>query len=100
VAIDEAEAERIRQYWETWGEGVRLVILDSPYRVLIEPLLEYVGHILQHRQPNETITIVVPQFVPRRWLANLLHSQTAAILSLALIFKQGVVITSVPYQVD
>jgi hypothetical protein len=55
---------------------------------------------LKQRQPDETITIVVPQFVPRRWLTNALHTQTAALLRLALLFKPGVVITNVPYQVD
>ena len=54
---------------------MRLVILDSPYRLLVEPLLEYIEEIAAQRQPNETITIVVPQFVPRRWWHNLLHTQ-------------------------
>jgi amino acid transporter len=100
VSIDPAEAEKVRERWEIWGEGVRLVVLDSPYRVLIGPLLEYIECILKQRQPDETITIVVPQFVPRRWLANALHTQTATWLRLALLFKPGIVITNVPYQVD
>jgi len=100
VAIDEAETERIRQEWETWGEGVRLVILDSQYRLLVEPILAYIEQILAIRQPNETVTIVVPQFIPRQWLANALHTQTATLLRLALVFRRGVVITNVPYLVD
>jgi hypothetical protein len=100
VSIDDAEAERVRQKWETWGEGVRLVILDSPYRLLLEPLLSYVEEMLRHRQSGETITIVVPQFVPNRWWANVLHTQTALWLRMALMFKPGIVITDVPYQLD
>jgi amino acid transporter len=100
VALDPAEAEHIREKWEVWGEGVRLVILDSPYRLLLEPLLDYIGEIIDKRQPNEVITIVVPQFVPRRWWHNLLHTQTATWLRLALLFKPGIVITDVPYQVE
>ena len=50
-------------------------------------------------QPNETLTIVVPQFVPRKWWHQLLHAQTAVILRLALINRSGIVITSVPYQI-
>ncbi len=100
VSIDPDQAERIQKKWETWGEGVRLVILDSPYRLLIEPLLEYITEVADHRQPYETITIVVPQFVPSRWYHNLLHTQTAFILRLALLFKRGIVVTDVPYQVD
>jgi len=100
VTIDAAEAERVRGKWETWGEGVRLVILDSPYRLLLEPLLAYIEGILSRRQPNDTVTIVVPQFVPRRWWHNLLHTQTALLLRLALLFRPGLVITDVPYHVE
>ncbi|HKY84547.1 MAG TPA: APC family permease [Anaerolineales bacterium] len=100
VSTDAAEAERVRQKWETWGEGVRLVILDSPYRLLLEPLLSYVQEVSRHRQPGETITIVVPQFVPNRWWGNLLHTQTALWLRMALMFKPGIVITDVPYQLE
>jgi amino acid transporter len=100
VSIDPAEAESIRSKWEVWGEGVRLIILDSPYRLLLEPLLDYIGEISSKRQPREMITIVVPQFVPRVWWHNLLHTQTATWLRFALLFRRGIVITDVPYQVE
>jgi hypothetical protein len=100
VSIDAAEAEAVRQKWDLWGGGVRLVILDSPYRLLLEPLLQYIGDIAAYRQPNETITIVVPQFVPGRWWQNFLHNQTAIMLRLALLFRRGIVITDVPFHVE
>lgn len=100
ASIDSAEAEKIRSKWEQWGDGVRLVILDSPYRLLLEPLLKYIEDVISQRQPNETITIVVPQFVPRRWWHNMLHTQTAMLLRLALLFKPGIVITNVPYHIE
>lgn len=100
VSIDPQEAERVRKKWETWGDGRRLVILESPYRLFIEPLLEYIEEIEALRQPNEIITIVVPEFVPRHWWAGLLHTQTALTLRMALLFHKDIVITSVPYQVD
>lgn len=100
VSIDHAAAEEIRKKWERWGEGTRLVVLDSPYRMLMEPLLRYVAEILAHRQSNETVTIVVPQFVPKRGWTNLLHAQTATWLRFALLFKPGIVVTDVPYQVE
>jgi len=74
-------------------------MLESPYRLLVEPLLDYIKGVADHRQPNEILTIVVPQFVPRKRWHNLLHAQTAVLLRLALMFQRGIVITSVPYQV-
>ncbi len=99
ISMDPLEAQKIQHKWEQWGEGVRLVILDSPYRLLLEPLLAYVQEIAEQRQPNETITIVVPQFVPKHRWNNLLHTQAAFMLRLALLFRPGIVVTDVPYQV-
>jgi amino acid transporter len=100
VSIDEAEAEKTKRKWETWGDGVRLVILDSPFRLLLEPMIEYVEMVDDALQPNETLTIVVPQFVPRHWWENLLHTQAASLLRNALLHKPGIVIVNVPYQLD
>ena len=99
VSNDAVAADALRQQWNRWGDGVRLVVLESPYRLLLEPLLEYVQRVADERQRDETLTIVVPQFVPRRSWHNLLHAQTAGFLRLALMFRPGIVITSVPYQV-
>lgn len=100
ICMDQMEVESVRRKWESWGDGVRLVVLDSPYRLLVEPLLGYIEQIAAQRQPNEIITIIVPQFVPRRWWHNLLHTQTAMWLRLMLLFKPGIVITDVPYQIE
>jgi len=99
ISIDLAETEKVQQKWEKWGEGTRLVIVDSPYRLFLEPLLSYLEEIIAHRQPNETITIVVPEFVPPERWHSLLHMQTAKLLSSELLSKPGVVVTNVPYQV-
>lgn len=100
ISIDPADAIKIQTKWEAWGDGTRLIILDSPYRLFLEPLLTYIEHIAACRQSNEVITIVVPRFVPQKWWQNLLHTQAAIWLRLALIFKKGIVITDVPYLVD
>jgi hypothetical protein len=100
IAMDPIETEKFQQKWEQWGAGVRLQVLDSPYRLLLEPLLAYIEQVAATRQPDEIITIVVPHFVPRRWWHNALHAQTATWLRLALLFKPGIVITDVPYQVQ
>jgi amino acid transporter len=100
ICTDPVEAEALNRKWESWGDGVRLVVLDSPFRLLLEPLLGYIEEIAKKRQPNEIITIIVPQFVPRRWWHNILHTQAAMLLRLMLLFKPGIVITDVPYQIE
>jgi hypothetical protein len=100
VSTDPAATEAVQRKWGQWGSGVRLVILNSPYRLLLEPLLAYIQEVADRRQPNEVITIVVPQFVPHRRWHELLHSQTAVLLRLALLFRHGIVITNVPYHVE
>ncbi|MBN1451279.1 MAG: APC family permease [Anaerolineales bacterium] len=100
VVIEPAESEKVRQKWEKWGGGVRLVVLNSPYRLFLEPLLEYIADIAQRRQPGETITIVVPEFVSnRRWSAAL-HTNTAELLRSQLKRQPGIVIVNVPYHVE
>jgi amino acid transporter len=98
ISMEPDDTEKVRRKWETWGRGTRLVIVDSPYRLFLEPLLNYINEILANRQPNEAITIVVPHFVPNKRIHNALHMQTAEMLRRELLSTPGVVITEVPYQ--
>jgi hypothetical protein len=99
VSVDPDETEKVQRKWNTWGDGVRLYILDSPYRLFIEPLLVYIDEIISQRQPNEVITIVVPQFVAASPVESVLHMNTADLLRKELLSTPGIVITDVPYQV-
>lgn len=99
VSIDPQAAQKIQEKWSVYGDGTRLVVLESPYRLLVEPVMQYLENLLSTRQPNEMLTIVVPQFVTAHWWENLLHDQTALLLRFALLFKPGLVIVEVPYQV-
>jgi amino acid transporter len=99
VVIEPADAEKVRAKWATWGEGVRMVLLDSPYRLFIEPILGYISGIAAERQPGETITIVVPEFVSDNRLTSALHTNTANILRDQLKNQHGIVITNVPYHI-
>ncbi len=99
VSMEPADTDKVREKWKTWGRGTRLVILESPYRLFLEPMLEYVQEILTSRQPNETITIVVPHFVPSAKIYDALHMQAAELLRRELLATPGVVITEVPYQI-
>lgn len=100
VVMDPAETETLQRKWETWGEGVRLVALDSEHGMVLEPLLKYIQDIIALRQQNESITIVVPQSIRPRWWSNLMRTQMAMLLRLSLPFETGVVITDVPYQLE
>jgi hypothetical protein len=100
VTIEPEDAEKVRQKWETWGQGVRMVMLDSPYRLFLEPLLGYIADIARQRQPGETITIVVPEFISDRRLTAALHTNTADLLRSQLKRQHGIVIINVPYHVD
>ena len=97
VAIDPAEAEKVKKKWEMWGEGVRMVMLNSPYRLFLEPLLEYITEISERRQPGETITIIVPEFIPNNFFGSALHTNTADLLRSQLKRQEGIVIINVPY---
>jgi hypothetical protein len=99
ISMEPEDTEKVRRKWETWGRGTRLVIVDSPYRLFLEPLLGYINEILSSPQLNETITIVVPHFVPSKKVHNALHMQTAEMLRKELLSTPGVVITEIPYQV-
>jgi amino acid transporter len=94
---DNAAAIRaLKNDWEIWGGSVRLIILDSPFRSVLEPLLEYINRIEKERT-NAYITIVLPEFVPSRWWHHLLHNQRALLIKGALLFRPNVVVTSVPF---
>ena len=99
VVIEPADAEKVREKWEIWGEGVRMVMLDSPYRLFVEPILGYISDIADQRQPGETITIVVPEFVSDNRMTSALHTNTAEILRGQLKHQHDIVITNVPYHV-
>jgi amino acid transporter len=99
IALDIEQRKALEHKWSWWGKGVRLVVIESPYRTFLEPFLEYVDQLYAVRQANERLTIVVPQFIPRRSWHNLLHTQTAFWLRFALLNREEIVITEVPYQV-
>jgi len=100
VATDDAAAQKIQGAWAKWGEETPLLVIDSPYRELVHPLVDFIDQAATARKPGEVITVVVPQFVPRKPWHNLLHMQTAYWLRQALLHREGVVVVDVPYQVE
>ena len=96
VEIDPGATAPLRQQWTEWGQGADLVVLESPYRSLMEPLLEYIEAI-QRADPAGYVTVILPEFVPERLWQHLLHNQHALLIKGALLFKPNVVVTSVPF---
>jgi amino acid transporter len=99
VDTDAAATDKVRQDWQRWGGDTQLVVLDSPYRSLMEPLLEYIDQ-LQAEHPDDYVTVILPEFVPRRWWQHLLHNQRALLIKGALLFRPRVVVTSVPFHLE
>ena len=100
VSIEPVESDKVRKKWEIWGEGVRLVMLNSPYRLFLEPLLEYVDEMTKQIQTGDTLTIIVPEFVSNSRLTSLLHTNTADLLRKQLRRYPNIVVIDVPYHVN
>jgi amino acid transporter len=96
VNIDPTTLEQMRCQWQRWGDGVPLVVLESPYRSLMEPLLEYIEAVTSE-QPNDFVTIVLPEFVPAKWWHHIFHNQRALLIKGSLLFRPNIVVTSVPF---
>jgi hypothetical protein len=95
VCFNPEDTELVRRKWEKFGMGVPLRVLESPYRSVIEPLMIYIEDVRKLHSEG-VITVVLPEFVPQKWWHHLLHNQTALLIKGNLLFKQGVVATSVP----
>ncbi len=99
ISLDPEQTRRVQEYWPKWGGDVPLVILDSPYRSLVRPLVTYVEEV-DARWSNDVVTVVLPEFVPARWWHHLLHNQTSLLIKGALLFSRNKVVTSVPYKLE
>lgn len=96
VDIDPRDTARIEIQWAQWGCGVPLIVLPSPYRSILETLLDYVEQLLQ-KDHECWVTVVLPEILPARWWQNILHNQRALMLKAALLFKERVILTDVPF---
>jgi hypothetical protein len=97
VSQDPAETPKVIEKWQQWGDGIRLKVLESPYRQMTEPLLEYIDELEKERQPHEMLTIVVPRFIPQHAWERILHFNTASFLRLQLFQRPDVVVMEAPY---
>lgn len=96
VTDDLKKVERLRRKWEGWAKDIPLVVIEAPYRDWTTPLLSYVDS-FTHEEQGAPVTVVVPEFVPSHWWQNLLHSQAAFRLKMALLARENVVVVDIPY---
>jgi amino acid transporter len=99
VDVDPADTEVIKQEWEARNIPVPLKILESPYREVTRPILDYVRSI-SRQSPRDLVSVYIPEYVVGHWWEQLLHNQTALRLKGRLLFTPGVMVTSVPYQLE
>ncbi|HEY3312182.1 MAG TPA: APC family permease [Anaerolineales bacterium] len=88
VEINPDEAIKIQQEWERWGQEVPLVVVPSPYRSIIGPLLEFLEETDRQHNDGQQATVLLPEFIPVHWWQNLLHNQTANLLRLAILYSR------------
>ncbi len=96
VTLDPKSVQRVKEDWLRFGEDIPLVILESPYRSLIEPVTDYIDQTLAE-SPDQFVTVIVPEAVPKRWYHRFLHNNVGLTLKLALAARKNVVITNVRY---
>jgi hypothetical protein len=99
VDADAASTARILKEWDERRIDVPLKVLYSPYREIIRPIVEYTRSI-RDANPRGVVAVYIPEYVVGRWWEQLLHNQTALRLKGRLLFTAGVMVTSVPYQLQ
>jgi amino acid transporter len=97
VNVDETETDQLVREWDERGIGIPLTIVDSPFREITRPVLDYVDRI-RRESPRDVVTVYIPEYVVGHWWEHLLHNQSALRLKGRLLYKPGVMVTSVPYQ--
>jgi len=99
VKTDDLAEKRMLESWNAKFPDSKLYVLDSPYRSISEPILNFIDEV-RKEHPTEFITVIFPEFVTYKWYHQLLHNQTAWLIKLSLIYKKNVIVTSVKYHLS
>ncbi|MFI7551624.1 APC family permease [Micromonospora sediminimaris] len=97
VNVDDQDTRQLQADWDRRGVPIPLTVIDSPYREITRPILNYVAGV-RRESPRDVVTVFIPEYVVGRWWENLLHNQSALRLKGRLLFEPGVMVTSVPWQ--
>jgi hypothetical protein len=97
VNVDDKDTRALQEEWERRGIPVPLTVVDSPYREITRPIIDFVKS-LRRESPRDVVTVFIPEYVVGKWWEHLLHNQSALRLKGRLLFEPGVMVTSVPWQ--
>ena len=97
ISTGNEQTEKFCQKWKVWNPGVELVIMESPYRSVFDPLVNYIKDADNNKNEGEVITVLVPEFITCRWWHRFLHNQTGLLLQNLLVFQTDVIVTTVPF---
>jgi len=96
VEMQPGQGEKVKKQWAKWGQGIHLIVIESPVRQLKQPILEYI-HKAFKEEKLDLLTVVIPEFVVSHPIHSVLHNQTGWQLKLALLYEPKVVVVNVPY---
>ena len=96
VEIDPADTPQVQRDWEQLHTDIPLQVLQCPYRSFVGTMMEYINA-LDAKRKDDVVTVILPEFVPAHWWQEFLHNQPTFLLRAALLYRPGIVVTSVPY---
>ena len=99
VELNPEATEQLKRDWDEWGSGIPLTVIKSPFRSLSEPLINYIDEV-ERRSNHDVVTVIIPEYIPKKWWHNLLHNQTAIVIKARLALKPGKVVTTVRYHMS
>ncbi|MCE5286898.1 MAG: APC family permease [Pelosinus sp.] len=97
IATDQAIGQKVQEKWMCWNPGIELKTLYSPYRLVVQPLIDYISELAKEKGPDDYITILIPEFETKKWWHRLLHNQTGWVLRTLLILNKNVIVSTIPY---
>ncbi|MET3207643.1 UNVERIFIED_CONTAM: amino acid transporter [Paenibacillus sp. PvR008] len=100
VGVDDEAIRKMEQKWEEWDVGIRLVVLKSRYRSIINPLRKFIDTVEWKKADEDHITVLIPQFITKHWWENILHNQTSLMMRAYLINYKDVIVTTVPFHLN
>ena len=97
VVTDEATGQKNQAKWRDWNPGVDLITIYSPYRMVNRPIMNFINEVASKKNPEDFITVLIPEFETKKWWHMVLHNQTGFVLRTLLILKENVIVTTIPF---